>query len=697
MAASGDYKPVHDTLVFAPGRTQRTIPVTVGSRESGEGDETFYVQLSNAVGASLGDAHGEALIVGDGPTSLWVWLLIAVAGAGVVGTVSLSLWWVLRHPAGPPGGPVPLLTPLSPRYLNLAVADSERHRLDESRTLLPGREYLIRIDIGELDVASLVENPAEAPPGEPESGFLEGHWLEVVVASGDVDVTEAIHRFFLPATGRSWVCGCVGPEHVCVESERERYLYVPIATRGPTDEATLRCTVYRQNNALQSACVHIVVADGTERPGAQRAVIDYALSRHFTRIGVLAPRLLNILTNESLESTHRIVVKDDSKAIPVDLTEAAVAETLDAVRGELTRVSLGTGGDITQYDDDNSKPASELIADLEKLALLGSVFWGAVVKSREDRVYLRERLQRRATIQVSRVANVVFPWATVYDIPRELQATWELCPLLADWENTRDELAGYPDACPHESEHHINVLCPYGFWGFRHVIEQPTSVHQGVLKTAIHVKESAQAVVARSLELDEDLSQHHLAELRGCLESRFRVTECDSRDALRSAVGDPALPLIYFYCHGKWGHIGDTALRVPCLELGHSDLVGPNDFAAWGDEEGWDERHWGEVSPLIFINGCHTVELSPEGVVNFVEALAGMNAAGVVGTEIAVSQAVASEVGERFYRQFAGAANHSVGSALYRVRIDMLRKGNVTGLVYTPFCSMDLALRPTVG
>jgi len=30
--------------------------------------------------------------------------------------------------------------------------------------------------------------------------------------------------------------------------------------------------------------------------------------------------------------------------------------------------------------------------------------------------------------------------------------------------------------------------------------------------------------------------------------------------------------------------------------------------------------------------------------------------------------------------------------ALHRTRIDLLRKGNISALVYTPYCSMDLAL-----
>jgi hypothetical protein len=579
------------------------------------------------------------------------------------------------------------------RYLNLAVADDRHELVPRSRTLVPEQSYLLRIEIGSLAPESVVENPVEFPDELLEPSSPEGYWLEVVAASSDLDVAPALHRFFLPFAGASWVCACAGPEHVCAEGERARYLYVPFATREANPDASLRCTVYHRNNAVQSVSVQLVVGDGSELPGgAQRAVVDYTLSRHFAELERLAPRRVNVLANESPGGTHRIVVKDDDRAVPVDLTESAVGDVLEAVRAALRRISLGTNGEVSQYDEENRKPTKELVADLGRLAALGSYFWTAVVPHEDDRVHLGAKLQRRATIQASRVTKVVFPWAVVYDIPREFNAPWQPCPLLERWEEASDALTSYPDDCPFAAEHRINVLCPYGFWGFKHVIEQPPSPHRGVLATAIRAPARARVAVARSLALDEDVTEDHLAALRGSFGDRFAIADCASRAELREALADPALPLVYFYCHGKWAELGETSLRVPYLEIGTADVIGPNDFAAWSRDGGWGEQHWREVSPLVFINGCHTVELTPEGIVSFVEALAGMNAAGVVGTEISVAQEVASEIAERFYTQLAGATATSVGTALHRTRIDMLRKGNVTGLVYTPFCSMDLVL-----
>ena len=61
----GDYSPQTGTLTFAPGETTKTITVAVAGDPIFEGDEAFFVDLSNAVGATLGDAQGEGTITND--------------------------------------------------------------------------------------------------------------------------------------------------------------------------------------------------------------------------------------------------------------------------------------------------------------------------------------------------------------------------------------------------------------------------------------------------------------------------------------------------------------------------------------------------------------------------------------------------------------------------------------------------------
>jgi Zn-dependent metalloprotease len=63
--ADNDYFPVSGTLVFAPNETSKTVSVSVVGDTKFEADETFFVSLGNATGASIGDAIGMGTILND--------------------------------------------------------------------------------------------------------------------------------------------------------------------------------------------------------------------------------------------------------------------------------------------------------------------------------------------------------------------------------------------------------------------------------------------------------------------------------------------------------------------------------------------------------------------------------------------------------------------------------------------------------
>ena len=65
-ATSGeDYQAASGTLTFAAGETTKTFNVTVNGDSATEPDETFNVNLSGAVGATLADAQGVGTILND--------------------------------------------------------------------------------------------------------------------------------------------------------------------------------------------------------------------------------------------------------------------------------------------------------------------------------------------------------------------------------------------------------------------------------------------------------------------------------------------------------------------------------------------------------------------------------------------------------------------------------------------------------
>jgi len=535
------------------------------------------------------------------------------------------------------------------------------------------RTYALRIDVGPLLEDSVVINPVPVNLEEIEPDVAEGYWFDVVVTSSDVAVDSRVERLFLPLKGGS------------------AKLFVPFSTGKQRGPASLRVTLYHRNNVVQSIRLDFAVDERGDRPGDLKGIVDFALTDDAAKAEQLPARQLNVLTNEGASGTHKVVVSNGDRAIAVTLTDDQATTVLTAVRKRLTEITLGVDGDRSQYDEDNRKRTADFILDLRRLALSGSQLWQAVVPDVDDRRYLREHLRERASIQITRATRTTFPWALVYDIPRDPMEEGKLCPLLQEWDTKQAALQHYPTTCPDEASHGLNVICPYGFWGFRHLIEQPPSVRAGTLRTEIKVVGESRAATARSLALNAALTKSHFTDLEACFAGSFEMVPCEDKDALQAALADPRLPLAYFYCHGKTEVQADVV--TPYLEIGNDVRIAPGSLGAWHEAAGWGSAHWAETAPLVFINGCETASLTPSDVVSFVDAFAGLHAAGVVGTEIPVSQRVAGEVALSFYRQFAGPGNASAGTSLYRTRIDLLRKGNVAGLVYTPFCSMDLTLQ----
>lgn len=65
-SASSDYTALASTaLTFTPGQTSKTITVAVTGDTTSEADETFFVNLSGAVGGIIGDGQGQGTITND--------------------------------------------------------------------------------------------------------------------------------------------------------------------------------------------------------------------------------------------------------------------------------------------------------------------------------------------------------------------------------------------------------------------------------------------------------------------------------------------------------------------------------------------------------------------------------------------------------------------------------------------------------
>ena len=65
LFSDSDYNSTSSTLSFAPGQTNATITVVVNGDTKFEPDETFVVNLSSAVNATISDSQGQGTILND--------------------------------------------------------------------------------------------------------------------------------------------------------------------------------------------------------------------------------------------------------------------------------------------------------------------------------------------------------------------------------------------------------------------------------------------------------------------------------------------------------------------------------------------------------------------------------------------------------------------------------------------------------
>jgi hypothetical protein len=107
-----------------------------------------------------------------------------------------------------------------------------------------------------------------------------------------------------------------------------------------------------------------------------------------------------------------------------------------------------------------------------------------------------------------------------------------------------------------------------------------------------------------------------------------------------------------------------------------------------------DQASWQKHRPLVFINGCHTCQLSPGQFFSCVTAFTYLGAGGVIGTEVSVLLSAAVEVAELFFTHVTQANPElSVGESLRQVRAELAAKGNLLGLAYTSYCLASLRLK----
>jgi hypothetical protein len=581
--------------------------------------------------------------------------------------------------------------------------------------LRAGRIHHLAVQIGPTpDPVRVVDSTALLQEVWKLSDAENGTWIEVAITGLDFEVlgdpvqelwlprlgpTERLHFAVRPRTpGASWLRVCLYHRNAVVQTIRVAAFVLEEGAEDAPPEV---------RQAALAAALGIPPEHAAERVGddAYLLRVEYGEMPRFETLRRRPERALSIVANDANGRSVFTVKGRDAFGVRVDGTAPKLVEN---IRGALDRietrhVQIGTAKDTQYLFGDgvhlNAGTEKQLADALIELATLGAQLY-RVIASRSIRDGVAAALADGVhTIEIAHVLlEKAIPWAVVYTGPLDDGLPLQLCraPLGAEG---RSLPCGAHPTCVRKVRPELaeeQVVCPLRFWGFRHHLELP--VRQIAEDGAPGAGDDGATPPVRSGQtlkiaagIDVGLKQHgrHESDLEelvlGLPDAQIKPIAHARGEVLEKLeAGD--LDVVYLYCHVERGAPAfrpSLVFRVPpegkAIErIAHDQL-----------SEG---RPW-EHGPLVFLNGCSTGGLLPDALSPFLVALVrDRRAGGVVSTEVAVWEPLASEFALHFLRTFL--RGRSAGDALLDARWALLVQNNPLGLVYTLYAPVDLALQP---
>jgi hypothetical protein len=600
-----------------------------------------------------------------------------------------------RQPTATGAGPLPPERPAA--YVSTGFADADAGRDADGdqarpveRTLAARRDYRFWLEIAPAPLPFSIETS----PQEPLPILDAGTVLHVVLFGFEDGLQttpgQDVGALRLVGDGRA-VVHQGGPG--------ERRLSFPVRTPGP-GLRRMRVNIYCKQTLLQSRVVTVQVTEEEMTVGGPAATSDLDFAAHdldARALEPIKPRALSILINDNGNGTHGFrFFGQDEKARDVTLAADVVGELLDAARQGLRMASWGTEAESppdTKTSYKYATPRDEVMArDLVDLAKRGYELWDVVAEHlAADAEALQELMRAPGRVELANKAGVqlMVPAACIYDFPLDMakQDSFTICP---DFIATRPlGLAAllaspcFQGNCP--SRVTETVVCPAGFWGFRHqigLVPSRTTDEDGTSATQPLEIPGRPPVFVVGASADPNLEKlpTHMTELHGILAGAWQ--EQLSRTKLFTQFQTKP-SVVYLYGHG--GEAGGK----PFFEVGQAG-DGPIERSMLRAN-----ARWADSTPLVFLNGCHTAALGPRTAFAYAGAfMSTAKASAVVGTEIAVFEALAVRFAEECLRRFV-VDGADLGESVRLARLALLAEGNPLGLVYVAFGPSELHLAQT--
>jgi hypothetical protein len=493
----------------------------------------------------------------------------------------------------------------------------------------------------------------------------------------------------------------------------KRRLFFPVTMPDQTGVFRLRLSLYCQQVLVQSHLVRVEVnADEKRLPTGQGLApgpaletrVDYTLSASLRpeHLAGLKSHRLSLMLNDNGDGTHgfRFYGSEGKSHFKDDATLPAeeLQTHINKARNELRRVAWG---DTSAWQDQpylyaDPPTEAQFREDLVKLAKTGYRFYvdlisrlagdGDPVQVRRARRDLETLMLKPGLVQLASKmsARHIVPLALFYDYPLDTTQPLDRYSLCPDFLNSLADgaaLSGtacFKGSCP--SRGRDLVVCPSGFWGFRHQLGLPASVSKADDFTpAIPCAGAPQLTVAVSTDPAFAWRSRHEEKLQALVPGLGWHHARTQEEALQLLKQGQA-HLVYFYCHGGLQE------GVPYIQVGPLGERGITKDLLVDKDIFWESQ----PRPLIFINGCHTTALEPEQAYDLVTGFVEAHAAGVIGTEITVFEPLAAGFAEECLQHFLNSV--PIGEAVRLARLKLLGEKNPLGLVYIPFAVASLSL-----
>ncbi|MEO7911090.1 MAG: hypothetical protein ABIV47_15710, partial [Roseiflexaceae bacterium] len=488
-----------------------------------------------------------------------------IQGAAVLGMED----GIPKAPVTPPAQIEPIKQ-RADRYVNTDFASEQQpgQALDRKQALQPGRSYFFRLNVGELEAATTIET---TPAQLPDFITKQDAELVIVLFSESFAIEQPTGVLSVPASGLAIVktpASLPAGMRADAPLAQERLLF-RVTAPAAAGRADLRVNMYCNGMLVQSRLVTAVVGAGAPLNAAglmHSALLDFNLSPALSasHLADIAPHKLSLMLNSNADDdTHafRVFAQDGNQIFENSSTMGPnqLTDLLNQSRNVLQQVAWGYMGgwdQKTPYRYEMPAAAeSNWRADVIALAVQGYRIYDSRIRSlagnsaNEDK--LRDLLRTPGMVQLASKASAsdVLPIAMIYDFDLDTQNAQALtiCPQFeASLQSGRDLLNEpcFLGNCPNR-EQHFTVVCPSGFWGFRHDIGMPWSASTGpeMAKTIVYTGEPQVDIAYYQFP---NLGQH----LEKLAALGFQAQRQEGRDQAIEMFKTTSPQVVYFYCHG---------------------------------------------------------------------------------------------------------------------------------------------------